>query len=123
MSLLGVDVGTTGCKACVFTERGVALGSSYVEYPETVYAGSRTELVPERVLDVVKGVVRSAVNEANATNSRDPVSALSVASMGEAFVLLSGSGDVLGTSLTGADPRGEEYLEPLSALIPNERLQ
>ena len=30
--LIGVDLGTTGCKAAGYDERGMALGESYLEY-------------------------------------------------------------------------------------------
>ncbi len=32
MSLLGIDVGTSGCKAAVFSEEGRLLSSAYEEY-------------------------------------------------------------------------------------------
>ena len=32
MSLLGIDVGTTGCKAAVFSKEGRLLASAYEEY-------------------------------------------------------------------------------------------
>jgi len=32
MSLLGIDVGTTGCKAAVFSEAGHLLAFAYEEY-------------------------------------------------------------------------------------------
>ncbi len=32
MSLLGIDAGTTGCKAAVYSERGELLASAYEEY-------------------------------------------------------------------------------------------
>ena len=39
MSLLGIDVGTTGCKTAVFSEEGLLLASSYKEYdvPESQF--------------------------------------------------------------------------------------
>ena len=33
MSLLGIDIGTTGCKAIVFRVDGQVLGHAYREYP------------------------------------------------------------------------------------------
>ncbi|MCK5380057.1 MAG: hypothetical protein KAJ81_01220, partial [Candidatus Latescibacteria bacterium] len=33
MSLLGIDVGTTGCKAVAFNVEGRMLASAYQEYP------------------------------------------------------------------------------------------
>ena len=33
MSLLGIDVGTTGCKVIAFREDGTTLAQAYSEYP------------------------------------------------------------------------------------------
>ena len=33
MSLLGIDVGTTGCKAVAFDDSGSIIASAYREYP------------------------------------------------------------------------------------------
>ena len=35
MSLLGIDVGTTGCKVIAFREDGTLLAQAYGEYPLT----------------------------------------------------------------------------------------
>ena len=35
MSLLGIDVGTTGCKVIAFCEDGTVLAQAYGEYPLT----------------------------------------------------------------------------------------
>ena len=85
MSLLGIDVGMSGCKAAAFAEDGTALASASREYgmlrPREGWAELDSRLVWESVREVIARV-------AAATGS-DPVSALSVSSMGEAMVPVS----------------------------------
>lgn len=83
MSLLGLDVGTTGVKAIVFAEDGQSLGSAYREYPLFQPRPGWAELDPELVWHAVCEAVREAVV---ATGDSDPVRALAVSSQGEAVV-------------------------------------
>ncbi|MEP0767304.1 MAG: hypothetical protein HRF45_12305 [Fimbriimonadia bacterium] len=83
MSLLGLDVGTTGAKAIVFAEDGRALGAGYREYPLLQPQPGWAELDPELVWRAVCEAVRQAVSLAG---SSDPVQALAVSSQGEAVV-------------------------------------
>jgi xylulokinase len=49
MSLLGIDIGTTGCKAIVFRVDGQVLGHAYREYPLIHPREGWTELDPSQV--------------------------------------------------------------------------
>jgi xylulokinase len=122
MSLLGVDVGTTGCKAAVFSEDGKLLGLAYQEYdfqrPEPGWA----ELDSAQVWLQIKGTIRKAVADAGLGSSGDPVQALCVSSLGESVVPVTPDRKILGPSPLNFDVRGEEYLSELHDLLPNERL-
>lgn len=113
MSLLGVDVGTTGCKAVAFDIRGKVLGAGYQEYDSATRSSHRAELDPLRTFESIKQVIRIAVAE----TASDPVSALAVSSFGEAVVPISASGEVLGPSLLATDDRGEEFVAALERRI------
>ena len=118
MSLLGVDAGTTGCKAVAFSASGETLAASYEEYgfvfPEAGQAVLDSPAVWERI--------KSAIRQTAATCRRDPVTALAVSSMGEAMVPVTRDHRILGPSLLNFDVRGEEYLEELGRRLPDERL-
>ena len=118
MSLLGIDVGTTGCKAVAFSEKGDAIASSYEEYdiksPRNGYAELDTWEVWKKVLSVLAKTV-------SGTKS-DPVKALSVTSMGEAMVPVSENREILGPSLLNFDERGAEYCSALPAFQNDEKL-
>jgi xylulokinase len=118
VSLLGIDVGTSGCKAVLFSTEGIPLASAYEEYDvqrvQPGYAELETVRVWEKVKTVIKGV---------AVYSRgDPVRALAVSSLGEAVVPVTYDRQVLGPSLLNFDLRGEEFMPELSASLDNERL-
>jgi xylulokinase len=126
MSLLGIDVGTTGCKVALFSAEGCLLASAYEEYdiqrPEPGWA----ELDVVDVWAKVKGTITEVVSR----SASAPVRALAVSSLGEAMVPVTEDRQVLGPSILNFDVRGEEYLERLSSALrqaqnmalPDERL-
>jgi xylulokinase len=118
MSFLGIDVGTTGCKAVVFSESGRPLASAYEEYDMVRPRPGWLELDPSVVWTRVKAAIARAVREA----SRDPVKALAVSSMGESMVPVSKDRRILGNSLLLIDRRGEEYVPVLADGVGAERL-
>src|SRR5512146_2616210 len=119
MSLLGIDVGTTGCKAAVFSEGGRLLAVAYEEYDVWRPQPGWAEL---DALDVWERVKRTTARAVAHAGSADPVRALSVSSLGEAMVPVTAQRQVLGPSLLNFDERGEAYLEGLSHALTDERL-
>ena len=118
MSLLGIDVGTSGCKSAVFSEAGELLGLAYEEYdyqhPQTGWA--ELDVLP--VWEQVKRTIRKTVAGAR----QDPLRALCVSSMGEAVVPVTARREILGPSLLNFDARGDEFLPGLAQSLPLERL-
>ncbi len=117
MSILGIDVGTTGCKAVVFSEAGAILSSAYVEYDIKRRSAGWAELDAEEVWGLVKVAVRSACEPVAST---DPIRALSTSSMGEAAVAVSEDRRILAPSILINDIRGAEYVEPLRRRMSDE---
>jgi xylulokinase len=118
MSLLGIDVGTSGCKAVAFSEQGEQLSLGYEEYSFVGGGPNRAELDASAVWQSIRRVIRAAAAGAGA----DSVTSIAVSSMGEAMVPVSKDRRILGPSLVMLDNRGEEYLEGLSGAIDAERL-
>lgn len=110
MSLLGVDVGTTGCKAAVFTDDGCCLASAYREYPTQHPAPGLAELDSRAVWQSVQDVIRQVAQK----STGDPVSALSFSSLGEAMVPVTRGREILAPSILCTDARGTEYITRLS---------
>lgn len=118
MSLLGIDVGTTGCKSAVFSEEGDLLTSAYEEYDFQTPQPGWFQL---DALDVWNKVKNTVGKVASQVPSR-PIKALSVSSLGEATVPVARDRRVLGPSILNFDVRGAEYLEALHDELTDERL-
>lgn len=117
MSLLGIDIGTTGCKAAVFTPAGKPLSLAYQEYDVRSATPGRAELDPGDVWAKVLKVIREAAKGAEG----DPIQALSVSSLGEAVVPVGKDRSILGPSILNFDARGAEYIDGLrKKLDPRE---
>jgi xylulokinase len=118
MSLLGIDVGTTGCKAVAFSSEGKVLASAYEEYDYMRPQPGWAELDSRCVWEQIKSTIRQAAAGAG----KDQPQSLCVSSLGEAVVPVTRDRQVLGASLLNFDSRGAEYLPELRQRIPDERL-
>jgi xylulokinase len=118
MSLLGIDIGTTGCKAAAFSDSGHCLASAYREYPTASPQPGWAELDSPAVFELVKSAIAEAAAEA--AGSGDPVAALGISSMGEATTPVSADRRILGPSILMSDSRGGQYVDALRQRISQE---
>lgn len=118
MSLLGIDLGTTGCKAGVFGLDGSCLAQAYREYDMLHPKPGWSELSSEHVWQQAKIVIAEVV----AKSSADPVTALSISSLGEAFVPVSKDRRILDNSILCVDDRGKEHMDGLVEHFGRENL-
>lgn len=116
MSLLGIDLGTTGCKAGVFGLDGACLAQAYREYDMLHPAPGWSELDSRSVWEKTREVIA----EVAAAAGRDPVTALSVSSFGEAFVPVSRDRRLLDNSILCVDERGREHVDRLRGTFGHE---
>lgn len=119
MSLMGVDVGTTGVKAVVFNEAGGILASAYQEYPLLFPFPGAAELDSQRILDASFHVIAQAAGQ---VKQSDPVQAIGIASQGEAFVPLTAQGEVLGNMMTSSDARARQQVAQWNESFGAQRL-
>ena len=99
MALLGIDVGTSGCKSAVFSETGELLTVAYEEYDMERPQSGWAQLNTVEVWDKVQATIRSALSEYNAAGRAGPVTALAVQSMGEAVVPVTRDRRIVGPSI------------------------
>ncbi len=119
MSLLGIDVGTTGCKAGIVTEKGSIIALAYREYPILHPQPGWAELDMQDVWSKVKEVIR----EVTAATQGNEVTALSISSMGEAMTPVRlADRAILDRAVLGIDARGEEYVAQMGARPGASRL-
>ncbi len=118
MNLLGIDVGTTGCKVALFSPTGEMGAAAYREYETQNPQPGWAQLNAATIWEEVKSAIRSVTAESPKADIR----ALAVSSLGEAVVPVSEDRRILGPSLLNYDIRGEEFLADLKSLLPDETL-
>jgi xylulokinase len=119
MSLIGLDVGTTGCKAIVVNLEGKVLGEAYREYPLTYPQPGWAELDPDEVFDKVQVVLKEAVERAQGA---DPVQGIGISSQGEAGIPVDADGNFLYRSPVSFDTRAVPQTERLGERHGRERI-
>jgi xylulokinase len=119
MSLLGIDIGTTGCKAIVFRTDGEILGQGYEEYPLIHPREGWSELDSNHVWEAVRRSIAAAVDRAGAA---DPVRALATSVQGEAVTPVTAEGEVLAHSPVTFDGRTVAYEAWWEERLGRERL-
>ncbi len=120
MSLLGIDVGTTGCKVIAFREDGEILAQAYGEYPLIHPQPGWSELDSNIVWENVSNGIR----EVAVQTKSEPIEAISVASQGEAVTPVWGNCDVLANAITTFDSRTTGICdEILQGISPIEVMQ
>jgi len=109
MSLIGLDIGTTGCKCMIFDIEGNVQSFSYKEYSVEDCGQGQYELDPYKVWQAVKYVIYNAVKN----NKGDNPIALSVSSFGESATPVDKNGNILYNSILYTDNRGLEQSQKL----------
>lgn len=106
--LVGVDIGTTNCKAVVLRPSGELVGHGFAPTPWTPVDGG-AEAPAERLLDAVLAGVRSALAPVGPAR----VLAIGLAGLAESGVLLDTAGRPVAPVIAWYDARGETYVERL----------
>jgi len=117
VTLLGVDVGTTGCKAAVVGPEGSVQATAYREYPLETPRPGWAELDPDGVWDAVCAAIREAT-----TAVAEPPRALAFATLGEAVTPIDASGAALAPTIVSFDGRAGGCYEEMVAAVGAERL-
>jgi len=117
MNYMGVDVGTSGCKAVVFNEGGEQIASAYREYDLIISSDGGAELDSDNVMEQCFVVMREAAGAAG-----EPVRGIGISSQGEAFTAVDGDGHALSNGMVTSDVRSAPYVAEFPAAFGEERL-
>ena len=101
MKLIGLDVGTTGCKAIVFDADGQILGQGFREYGVVCDAPGKAEQDAEQVWSLTRDALRMAIQQAGVQDIR----ALSVSVQGDAIIPVDRDFQALHPAILGMDYR------------------
>lgn len=105
MAVIGVDIGSTGCKATIVSENGAILAQAYREYREKKCEVPQWQEVSS---NEVWRCTAEVISACAAQHKGEPVAALSVSSFGEAVTLVDDCLNVLSDGILYTDPRGDE---------------
>ena len=120
MSLLGIDIGTTGCKAIVFNIGGDEIASSYKEYSLIIPGDGSVEYNPDEVLESVKDVIRNVNSHPGV--AKDPVEAFSISVPGDEALPIDKNGKALYNMVCSLDSRGLKENALINKKIGTSRL-
>ncbi|MFH1616017.1 MAG: FGGY-family carbohydrate kinase [Planctomycetota bacterium] len=115
---MGIDIGTSGCKAVVFDQNGTQTAAAYREYdlisPQTGWA----ELDPDEVIQKCFQVITEAASK----TQPESIAALGISSQGEAFTAIDKNGKALCNALVSSDIRAAHYARSWTAKFGKDRL-
>ena len=118
MSLMGLDIGTTGSKAVVFNLEGKEIAKSYREYSLKHPFIGAAELDPIEIWDSVCQVIQAV----NTKVYSDPVQSLAVSSQGETCVPIDSIGRALDNFVVTFDNRTIEQEEWWATSVGADKL-
>lgn len=118
MSLLGIDIGTTGCKALAFDLDGNIQGKAYKGYSLIYPNQDWIELDPLEVWNAVKIVVNKVAN----LIKKDKIEALSFSVIGEAVIPVSRKGRILYNAITSPDNRALVQSKKIEKTVGLEKI-
>lgn len=115
MKIAGLDIGTTGCKCTVFTDKGEELGKSYRDYPVKRRIGGH-EIDTLALLDGVYAVISEMAA------MYPDIGGIGVTSFGETFVCTDEKGSPLAPAMLYTDPRGAKECQWLVEKLGVKRI-
>ena len=115
MYLIGIDLGTTGCKSMVFDDHGTILSQSYIEYSIM----KDEEGYIEQDAGLWWTLVKQSVSESVATSGVNvhDIKALSISSQGISFVPVDAEGNTLYNAISWLDARPVEQTDRIRGLF------
>ncbi len=118
MTLMGLDIGTTGCKAQVIDEEGRRLGFAIREYGIDTDPCGKAEQDAEAVWKAALEVMSRAAAEAGAS----AVGALSLSVQGDAVIPVDSVGRAIHPAILGMDYRSAHQAERCAEMLGDRHL-
>jgi len=115
---LGIDIGTSGCKAVIFDDRGRQISQAYREYDIITKHPGWAELDTNEVMEKCFDVIRESASKLEPGS----VIGLGISSQGEAFTLIDQEGNALCNALVSSDIRANALIGPWVGQFGEEKL-
>lgn len=107
--VIGVDIGTTGTKAVLFTETGAVVGKALIEYPLYSPTPATAEQDPDEIFLAVLRTVKQVVAEQSVRPGE--LLCLSVSAAMHSLIVMDADDKPLTRSITWADNRSAPWAE------------
>lgn len=111
---VGLDIGTTAVKACMFDGAGNMLGVGHAEYTLETPAPDIVELPPQKYWEAVQ----SALSQLPSRH----YDAIAVTGQAETLITVDAKGDPIGKAIVWLDNRAKEEAEEITSHFGNEYL-
>jgi gluconokinase len=119
-AVIGLDIGTTGCRAVAYDLEGHLVVSAAEDYPLLTPQAAWAEQDPEVIYQAAMRVTHSAAQQADALGV--PICGLSLSSVMHSLMPVDADGRALANMLIWADSRSQKYAEQLGAHFGAEDL-
>jgi len=103
---IGIDIGTSGCKAVLFDENGYQRSPAYREYDIISSNDGWAELDSDEVIIKCFEVIREAASHV----IQDSIRGIGISCQGEAFTLVDEEGKALCNAFVSSDIRARKYV-------------
>lgn len=115
---MGIDIGTSGCKAVIFDEEGYQVSKAYREYDIISEYPGWAELDTDEVMSKCFDVIRETASPVTAKSLKG----IGISSQGEAFTLVDSYGKALCNALVSSDIRANDLIKPWTSEFGEEKL-
>jgi len=117
LSLLGIDVGSSSCKAVAFDIKGNILAKSILDYwPDT------NGIFSEMDADIFWKSVIKVVGDVSKKLKKDEIEALSISSQGETFICVDKAGNCVCPAIMNSDNRAKGEVDLLNKIFNKEKI-
>ena len=117
MSILGLDIGTSGTKALAFDYKGDVLKASYLEYNTIFIKEGWVELDPDIIMDAAIKVIRDVAARVSGT---DPIEAMGISCLGSVVIPVDKNNEYLYNGMSFMDTR---TVSGIDGIIGMERFE
>jgi xylulokinase len=118
MSFLGIDIGTSGCKAAVFDLEGNQIAFAYREYDVIFTGDGGVELKSDEVIANCFEVIKDCTSQI----PKNSVEALGISSQGEAFTAVDKDTKSIFNAMVSSDTRSSAYVKSWTARFGENKL-
>src|SRR5512142_1951810 len=115
---MGIDVGSSGCKAVVFDAKGRQCALAYREYNVLFTDDGGAELNSDEVMEKCFSVIAEAVRQAPPHS----IKGLGISSQGEAFTAIGKGGKALCNAMISSDIRSDRHAKTWPQQFGEEKL-